>query len=311
MNEKPLVSAKVLTYNSSNYIIEALESIKNQSYSNLELIISDDCSQDDTVMVCKKWVKENGKRFKRVVILESEKNTGISANNNRAYKECQGEWTKGIAADDLMLPDCIATYMDSVVHHPDINMFFGRLRPFTEKDGLKETKEAVPKTGEENYFQEFNKCSAYEQFRKLLRDGCFLQAPTGFFRTSFMIKHPYTELYKYQEDYPMWLKLTRQGFKMHVLFKETVLYRIGESLSHRSNDYYSRNYMSTRSLFFWNECLNYYKQENMLEAYNKYRKILLKYELTEAFTQNKRSKFNSLKVRIMYFIVNKYAKYEL
>lgn len=49
----PLVSVVVITYNSSKYIVETLNSVKKQTYKNIELIITDDCSTDNTVSVIK------------------------------------------------------------------------------------------------------------------------------------------------------------------------------------------------------------------------------------------------------------------
>ncbi|MDR0890977.1 MAG: glycosyltransferase [Endomicrobium sp.] len=55
MENNPLVSVCVITYNSSKYVLETLESIKTQTYQNIELIVSDDCSTDDTVEVCENY----------------------------------------------------------------------------------------------------------------------------------------------------------------------------------------------------------------------------------------------------------------
>ena len=52
----PLVSVVVITYNSAKFVIETLESVKSQTYKNIELIISDDCSTDDTVERCRLWL---------------------------------------------------------------------------------------------------------------------------------------------------------------------------------------------------------------------------------------------------------------
>lgn len=49
-----LVSIVVITYNSSEYVFDTLISAKNQSYQNIELIVTDDCSSDDTSAVCEK-----------------------------------------------------------------------------------------------------------------------------------------------------------------------------------------------------------------------------------------------------------------
>lgn len=52
----PLVSVIVITYNSAKYVLETLESIRVQSYQNIELIISDDCSKDNTIDICRNWI---------------------------------------------------------------------------------------------------------------------------------------------------------------------------------------------------------------------------------------------------------------
>ena len=52
----PVVSVVIITYNSSNTIIETLESIKSQTYNNIELVISDDNSSDNTLSVCYEWI---------------------------------------------------------------------------------------------------------------------------------------------------------------------------------------------------------------------------------------------------------------
>ena len=83
MNNQPLVSVPVITYNSSKFVLETLESIKAQTYQNIELIISDDCSTDNTVELCQKWVEENKERFVRTQIITSDLNTGVSANGYR------------------------------------------------------------------------------------------------------------------------------------------------------------------------------------------------------------------------------------
>jgi len=92
----------------------------------------------------------------------------------------------------------------------------------------------------------------------------------------------------------------------------SVYYRIGNSLSKRGKDsFYSRAHMLSQSLFFWNEKRSYYIQEGISGGYDWNKKLLLKYEMVEAFTQNKKN-FKTKVIRyIIEFIVNKMAKYEL
>ena len=115
----PLVSVPVITYNSAKTVIETLDSIKAQTYQNLELIVSDDCSTDNTVEVCQKWIEENKSRFVRTEVVTVEKNTGVAGNLNRAEAACRGEWIKPIAGDDVLLPNCIQDCIDYVAEHPE------------------------------------------------------------------------------------------------------------------------------------------------------------------------------------------------
>lgn len=108
---QPLVSIIVITYNSSKYVLETLESAKAQTYQNIELIVSDDCSTDNTVEICSKWIEENKVRFIRTKLITVEKNTGTPANFNRSIKATQGEWIKSIAGDDLLDELCIDQFM--------------------------------------------------------------------------------------------------------------------------------------------------------------------------------------------------------
>lgn len=120
----PLVSVIVGTYNSSRFVIETLESIKAQTYVNIELIISDDCSADNTVALCENWLNENDNRFLGSKILTSENNSGIPANCNRGVKAARGDWVKLIAGDDFIsnkylmecMNDCINDEQTGIIY---------------------------------------------------------------------------------------------------------------------------------------------------------------------------------------------------
>ena len=97
----PLITVGVIAYNSSEYILELLESIKAQSYQNVELIVSDDKSTDNTVAICEEWISKNKDRFVRAEVIVPEHNTGTAGNYNRALFAAKGEWMKFIDGDDL------------------------------------------------------------------------------------------------------------------------------------------------------------------------------------------------------------------
>jgi len=84
-----LVFVTVLMYNSSEFIVDTLESIKEQICQNIELIISVDYATNKTLEICQKWIDENIDRFVATHFLALGVNTGIPANKNRALAKCK------------------------------------------------------------------------------------------------------------------------------------------------------------------------------------------------------------------------------
>lgn len=312
MSYNPLVSISVLTYNSSKYILETLDSIKNQTYNNIDFIISDDCSTDNTVELCRKWVNDNSSRFVRTQILTVDKNTGVAANLNRAIENSQGEWLKGVAGDDLLCEDCIEKYVNYVSENPNIDVCFSYWQSFVvDKDTNKKiiTDQWMDKVEQINAF---NAMSAREQYITLLEGRCTcLSTLSAFTRKDIFDKYKYNELYKYMEDYPMWITLTKAGYRFHIIDVVTVQYRVHASLSNNVNTYFSPRYFSTKHLYFWLEKRDMYMEEKNQKGYDLNRKTLLINDLTEGLTNNKVSFFNTLKVRAIHFFVNKFTRFEI
>ena len=115
---RPEVTVSVITYNSSRTVLQTLESIKSQTYERIRLIISDDCSTDDTIRVCKKWIDRNSTRFVSTEILTTSVNTGVAGNCNRAWDACKSDYLKSIAGDDYLLPDCIDSNISFMLNNP-------------------------------------------------------------------------------------------------------------------------------------------------------------------------------------------------
>lgn len=224
MNNQPLVSVPVITYNSSKFVLETLESIKAQTYQNIELIISDDCSTDNTVELCQKWVEKNKERFVRTQIITSEINTGVSANLNRAEAACQGDWVKGIAGDDLLMPDCIESCVNYAVRH-NVTCLFGKIKAF----GSSVQKNMYIENNIFNY--SFFYLSDIEQWRYLIFNKNCVPAATYFYNRSKIIDLGITndERIPLMEDWPKWINITRSGIKLQLIDKLLVFYRISEN----------------------------------------------------------------------------------
>lgn len=100
---KPLVSILVPVFNHSEYIEECLDSILNLDYPNVELVLCDDGSKDDSYAKVKSWLARN--QSVRAKLL-TQKNQGVCKTLNRLIKESSGEYISICASDDLLTSNC-------------------------------------------------------------------------------------------------------------------------------------------------------------------------------------------------------------
>lgn len=94
-----LVSIIMPSWNTGKFIAESIQSVLNQTYTNWELIIVDDCSTDNTDEVVAPFLVDQ-----RIKYLHNEKNSGAALTRNKAMREAQGEWIAFLDSDDLWLP---------------------------------------------------------------------------------------------------------------------------------------------------------------------------------------------------------------
>ena len=103
MLKLPLVSFVVTSYNYESYILKTLESIKNQTYKNFEMIIVDDCSQDNSVKIVEKFISDN--QDLRITLIRQSENGGQMSAMIRGLKEAQGQFVSFIDSDDVLFSD--------------------------------------------------------------------------------------------------------------------------------------------------------------------------------------------------------------
>jgi glycosyltransferase involved in cell wall biosynthesis len=222
----PLISVIVVTYNSALTVLETLDSIKQQTYKNIELIITDDYSKDNTIETCINWLNLNKGRFVNTTILKVEKNTGVAANCNRGLKASAGLWIKFIAGDDILLPNCLNDNQQfSTANNSGIT--FSRMNFF--KDGTILKKDVC---GVE--LKRFIRKSSLQSKRKsYIRNCIFLNVPTIFFSKEVLIKlNGFDERFRLLEDQPLILKALNNSYSILFLDKTTINYRIfGNSIT--------------------------------------------------------------------------------
>ncbi|ASK31549.1 hypothetical protein CEY12_16145 [Chryseobacterium sp. T16E-39] len=216
MMELPLVTVVVISYNHSSYIKECLDSIKNQTYSNIQLIVGDDASQDNSVSIFENWLSDNNflaeKKF-------HSKNTGLAEMLNECIKLAKGKYIKLIAADDFLHPEAIEKSVDELEKLGDD---FGMV--FTDTYGVDENSNRIADIADYDSLGNIDK----DIFRKQLIKGNRIAALTVVMRKEALTK---TGEYKSDfivEDYFRWLKINALYYIAYIPQK-LAYYRIHDS----------------------------------------------------------------------------------
>ena len=300
----PLVSVCIITYNSSEYILEALESVKAQSYQNIELIVADDRSPDNTVDLCKEWIRENGKRFVRTEVIVPPHNTGTAANYNRAVNAAMGEWIKIFDGDDYLAPNCIEDNILYITTHNEALVVFSEAGRFKN-----EKNDDTVKFYDDNR-RSFFDCDVKGQLIRALHNN-EMSSATFFIKTQLLKDNPYDERFGLLEDAPKWIDLLLKGYRFYFFETVTAYYRIGESVMSSNSRYYNLRYLENLHKYFWTERINYIKEYNAKEAYDYQRKNLLLTTVTVGLLNNRRTRIHDFIYKIVRRLIFKWMHFEL
>jgi glycosyltransferase EpsE len=194
-NQKPLVSVIMAAYNADKYIAEAIESVLSQTYSNWELIIADDVSNDKTPEIIKAYKKKDG----RVKSIRLNKNSGSAIARNIAIEKSFGKYIAILDSDDIALPDRLTTQVKFLESNKDID-FVGSYVELINEDGKVIGKKKKPLTYEKI------------KFPILLQIQFVMSAVT--LRKEVIVEiNGLDNEYLYVEDYDMWDRLLLRGKK--------------------------------------------------------------------------------------------------
>jgi len=232
-----LVSVPVVTYNAASFVEETLESIFHQTHQDIQLIISDDCSKDNTVAIVQRWCRQPRviTRFTDIKILTVPLNTGVSANCNRCINASNAEWIKFIAGDDILLPTCIEENLLFIIKNPEAKIIFSQINVFKDTFEVNNYIKSVPGIFPSNLMHE--SYSAQDQFKLLIESDRISYTPSYFFNKKTIENMGcYDETNKLVEDYPMWLNLTQSGIKLFYFHIPTVGYRIHANATNNTGE---------------------------------------------------------------------------
>lgn len=215
--EQPLVSVIVVSYNHSKYIRENLDSIKAQTYPNIELIIADDASKDNSVEVFEAWLSENNYSAKKNF---HKQNTGLATTLNECLEMVTGKYVKIIATDDFLHPESIEKCVEKL---EELGEDYGMV--FTDTYAVDENSK---KQEDIANYSEIGNVSP-EQFSKdLISKGNRIAALTVLMKTEAVKKTGKYDSKFIVEDYFRWLKIS-EHFKIAYVNEKLTYYRQHES----------------------------------------------------------------------------------
>ena len=116
MNTMPRLTIGLPVYNGERYLAESIESLLGQSYTDFELIISDNASTDDTSRICERYAKQDS----RIRYYRQPRNVGLAPNHNFCAEQARGEFFKWAAADDLYHRDLLLRCVEVLDERPEV-----------------------------------------------------------------------------------------------------------------------------------------------------------------------------------------------
>jgi len=202
-NSKPLVSVVVPSYNHEKYVKETIVSILNQTYKNIEIIVIDDGSKDNSVNIIQDLSDEYGFTFIH------RANKGLSATLNEGIDLSKGKYFCVCASDDIFLPIKIEKEVEFMESHPEYSMCHSNIMI---TDGIK-TNKVDRKRDHELGFED-------------LLFANEIAAPSVMLRKDvFDIVGCYDESL-YVEDWDMWLRIANEGLRIGFIDDYLAIYRI-------------------------------------------------------------------------------------
>lgn len=186
--EQPLVSVIIPCYNAQKFVVQAVRSIMEQTYTNLEILCCDDCSTDNTLSILENLSKEDN----RIKIIKNSQNLKIVQTLNKLVSLCNGKYIARMDADDISLPNRIEKQVEFLEKNADIGLCGCNAFHINEK-GKKIGKSFLPLSFEDNkFFLQF-----YSTFYH----------PTILARSEVLKQNLYDENFICAEDYELWCRL--------------------------------------------------------------------------------------------------------
>ncbi|WP_084780612.1 glycosyltransferase family 2 protein [Bacillus massilinigeriensis] len=251
-NQKNLVSVIMPAYNSERYIEDSINSVLSQTYENLELIIIDDGSKDNTLKIIERLSTQD----KRINFVKNEMNIGVSETRNKGISLASGDWIAFLDSDDIWEKTKIEKQLKYA------NEFSAEFL-FTGSSYINEN--SVPYSG---VFE----IPSLVSYKKLLRQNVITCSSVLLKKHFFKdIKMEKDEMH---EDYAVWLRVLKTGAVAHGINEPLLIYRISKtSKSGNKLKTIKMTYKVFRFIGLNQVVSSYFTFSHIIGSVKKYRKV--------------------------------------
>ncbi|WP_310555424.1 glycosyltransferase [Flavobacterium sp.] len=236
MQDNPLVSIICLCYNHEKYVVEALNSVINQSYKNIQLIIVDDCSTDSSVAVIQNWLLA----YPEIQFISNHINLGNTKSFNIALQSVTGAYIIDLAADDILMPNCVALQLEcfTKTSYKNTGVVYGNVELITENGDF--DSYYFPVNEQKKVIEKRNTGNIYSSILAGGNSLCSVSAMST--RKVFDELNGYDENL-YYEDLDFWIRVARNydfDFIDKILVQKRVLKNSLGADFHKKNSAQSR-----------------------------------------------------------------------
>ncbi len=236
MNTKK-VSIIMGVYNDQIFLREAIQSILDQTYTNFEFIICNDCSTDNSPEIIEEYAKKDA----RIVFLNNEHNLGLASTLNNCISHATGEYIARMDSDDISMPKRLETEVNFLDSHPEYAVVGTQVEYINNQSvGYRTSSFQTEITTSD-----------------VIRRVCVAHPTTMIRKHALDEVNGYTvqKLTRRAEDYDLWCKLVEKGYVLHNL--DEVLFRYREDKSSFKKRKYTYRIDEFGIKNYWRKRMNY------------------------------------------------------
>ena len=201
-----LCSAIIPAHNCENYIKSTIQSVLKQSHANLEILVIDDCSTDNTLQIVTDFAKTDN----RIQVFQNEKNLGVAKTRNRGFELAAGKFIALLDGDDIWEPDKLQKQI-ALLEKTDCEFCYTSYSYINAAGAQIGSAHIVPES-----------CA----FLDLLKEN-FICCSSVVLKKKLVEKHKMSSDY-FHEDFVFWLELLQNGYKACGCTQSLVKYRISK-----------------------------------------------------------------------------------